>query len=278
MGKRVVFLDIDGTLIYNHGKITNKVMEAIYKVRDNGHYVFLCTGRNRIGVSELMDLNCFDGAVCSAGGYIEMNNKKIYEAGMSDEEVRTVREVFERNDVIYNLEANFQCYQPDEMTKIFTNIIGETHNSEIDRLIEEEKKQFGICSLEEYDKNPETIQTICYIANNEDDIKEPQEILSKDFHFLIYQKMNDKIINGEIMKKGVNKGTGIIKVMEQLDLPIENSIGFGDSMNDLEMIETCGYSVVMANGDDKLKQLANSICESVENDGIYYELKRLALF
>ena len=57
---KIIFFDIDGTLIYNHGKITNKVMEAIYKVRDNGHYVFLCTGRNRIGVSELMDLNCFD--------------------------------------------------------------------------------------------------------------------------------------------------------------------------------------------------------------------------
>ena len=80
------------------------------------------------------------------------------------------------------------------------------------------------------------------------------------------------------MKKGVNKGTGIIKVLEKLNISVDDSIGFGDSMNDLEMIETCGYSVVMDNGDEMLKRIADYVCESVENDGRYHELKRLELF
>ena len=80
------------------------------------------------------------------------------------------------------------------------------------------------------------------------------------------------------MKKGVNKGTGIIKVLEKLNISVDDSIGFGDSMIDLEMIETCGYSVVMDNGDEKLKRIADYVCESVENDGVYHELKRLELF
>ena len=48
-------------------------------------------------------------------------------------------------------------------------------------------------------------------------------------------------------------------------------------MNDYEMIKVCHHAVVMGNGVKELKQYASSICESVEDDGIYHELKRLGL-
>ena len=48
-------------------------------------------------------------------------------------------------------------------------------------------------------------------------------------------------------------------------------------MNDYEMIKFCHHGVVMANGSQELKQYADSICESVDDDGIYHELKRLNL-
>ena len=278
MSKRVIFLDIDGTLVHKHGEISLKVKEAINKVRENGHYVFLCTGRNRLGVSQLMDLGCFDGTVCSAGGYIEINGEKIYEAGMSDEEVNLTREVFDKYHILYNMEANFGAYQSREMTRRMMSIFGGVHNSEIDRLEEEFAKDLGIHSFEDYLDNPQKIQTIVYIADNKEDVLKAREELSDKLHFLIYSNINDTIVNGELMKKGVNKGTGIIKVLEKLNISVDDSIGFGDSMNDLEMIETCGYSVVMDNGDEKLKRIADYVCESVENDGIYHELKRLELF
>ena len=70
---------------------------------------------------------------------------------------------------------------------------------------------------------------------------------------------------------------GILKVLEHYDLPLTSTIGFGDSMNDLEMIETCHLGIVMANGDERLKQKADIICESVKEDGIFHELKRQGL-
>lgn len=273
--KKVIFLDIDGTLIYNHGTMSEKVKYALSKVRENGHYVFLCTGRNRTGVEDLMKTGYFDGTVCSAGGYIELDGKKIYEAGMLDEDVKYARRVFEENHILYNMEANFHAYQSYEMTKLLTILFEHPHNSEVDRMIEEMRKRLGVKSLEEYNSE-EKIQTIVYFTESKEALMKAKEALSSRFHFLVYQKMGD-VYNGELMREGVDKGSGIKKVMECLNIPLEHSIGFGDSMNDLEMIETCAYSVVMANGDDKLKAIAKSICESVENDGIYHELKRLGL-
>ena len=49
MGRKAIFLDVDGTLTLPNGQVSPKVEEAISKVRKNGHYVFLCTGRNKAG-------------------------------------------------------------------------------------------------------------------------------------------------------------------------------------------------------------------------------------
>ena len=88
----------------------------------------------------------------------------------------------------------------------------------------------------------------------------------------------DDFVNGEIIIKGTNKGNAVQKVIEELNIPIEDTICFGDSMNDYEMVQVCHYSVVMGNGDSELKKYATTICESVEEDGVALELKRLGLF
>lgn len=65
--------------------------------------------------------------------------------------------------------------------------------------------------------------------------------------------------------------------MDYLNIPIEESICFGDSMNDYEMIKVCHHAVVMGNGTEELKKYATTVCKSVYDDGVYHELKRLGL-
>ena len=50
MEKKAIFLDVDGTLVANHGKMTEQVKKAITLARNQGHKVFICTGRNKIGI------------------------------------------------------------------------------------------------------------------------------------------------------------------------------------------------------------------------------------
>lgn len=60
----------------------------------------------------------------------------------------------------------------------------------------------------------------------------------------------------------------MLKVCEHLGIPLEDSVGFGDSMNDKEMLEVAGLSVCMENGSAEMKKIADVICPSVTEDGI----------
>ena len=278
MGRKAIFLGVDGTLTLPNGQVSPKVEEAISKVRKNGHYVFLCTGRNKAGVRALMPIG-FDGIICSAGGYIEMNGDKVYESSLSQEDLQLARDVFDQHHIMYNLEATHMTFQDEEMNKEFIKhrLTDERLNSEMIRLLNEQKDRFNIHSLEEYENNPQPIQKLCFMCDDIQKLEKPKEILSEKFNFIIHEIFSQDVINGEIIIKGTNKGNAVQFVTEKLGLSLEDTIGFGDSMNDYEMIKVCHHAVVMGNGVKELKQYASSICESVEDDGIYHELKRLGL-
>ena len=112
---------------------------------------------------------------------------------------------------------------------------------------------------------------------HEESLKEPRKILSNKYNFIVHEFLSTHIINGEIIIKGTNKGNAVRFVVEHLGLSMENTICFGDSMNDLEMVEVCQHSVVMGNGSEVLKSYATTVCESVHDDGVYHEMKRLGL-
>lgn len=278
MRKKIVFLDVDGTLTSGSREISRRVSKGICKARQNGHYIFLCTGRNRAGVQQFQNIG-FDGMICCAGGYIEIQGKVIYEACLEDKDVKEARNIFDRNHIMYNLEATHVTFQDDDMHKAFIgqHMEGKIINSELERLINEEKDRFKILPVDNYDKNPIPIQKICFMAQHEKDLKEPRELLSQKYNFIVHELYSKNFINGEIILKERNKGTAIQKVVNYLHMSMEDTIGFGDSMNDYEMIQTCACGIVMENGSEELKKYATNICESVDNDGVYFGMERLGL-
>lgn len=280
MERKIIFLDVDGTLTAPGNKVSDRVKMAIQAVRNNGHYVFLCTGRNRAGIRSLMPIG-FDGVICSAGGYIEIAGHKVYESCLSNDDLQYARQVFDKNHIMYNLEATHMTFQDEAMNKEFVkHHLDENSdhiNSELARLIHEQKDCFNIHALEEYEKNPQPIQKLCFMCEDIKNLEEPKALLADRFNFIIHDIFSQDVINGEIIVKDTNKGKAVQYVSQQLNIGLENTIGFGDSMNDYEMIKICHHAVVMENGSKDLKQHATTICESVEDDGIYHELKRLNL-
>ena len=91
--------------------------------------------------------------------------------------------------------------------------------------------------------------------------------LEEEFQFCI-QDITEHYVNCELINRKFNKGTAVRQICEHLCIPIENSIGFGDSMNDKEMLETVGLGICMANGNEQMKQLADDVCPTVTEDGI----------
>lgn len=74
---------------------------------------------------------------------------------------------------------------------------------------------------------------------------------------------------------GVNKGTALQKMMDCLDIKAEEVLATGDNPNDLEMIKLAGTGLAVATAHPKVKEEANGIIPSYEEDGVLGEWKKL---
>ena len=89
--------------------------------------------------------------------------------------------------------------------------------------------------------------------------------------------LTDGFVNGELINRKFDKGTGIKAICDHLGCTLADTIGFGDSDNDLQMTDVAGISVCMANGSETLKKRCDRIAPSVYEDGIAKEFKALGL-
>ena len=105
MKQKLIFLDIDGTLLPpGEMLIPQSTVEALRKAHANGHKLFLCTGRNLRMTQPLLDYG-FDGAVCSAGGYVFCGDKVLVDLPMEPQLAKDVCSAMERHGVECTLEA-----------------------------------------------------------------------------------------------------------------------------------------------------------------------------
>ena len=108
-------------------------------------------------------------------------------------------------------------------------------------------------------------------------MERPIRELEQEFNVCVQGADQYGIVNGELINREFDKGRGVLRVCETLGVDVANTIGFGDSMNDLEMIETVGYGIVMENGSPVLKEKADYVCPAVTEDGLYQAFEKLGL-
>ena len=115
-----------------------------------------------------------------------------------------------------------------------------------------------------------------FICENVSQLDETKKLLDGRYRFIV-QEAGECLINGELVSVEFDKGKGVKAVAEYLNVPIEDTYGFGDSMNDLEMIETVGTSVCMENGAEALKKVSDVVCPAVTEDGLAKAFDQLGL-
>ena len=274
MKPKLIFLDIDGTLTSPGSNVPpESALAAIREARENGHKVFLCTGRNHAMLSPLLDYGCFDGAVASGGGYVFCGENVLYDCPMSEQQKDTALRLFKEQGVFRTIEARDAAYCDEGLADFLNEASG--GNSELVRWRKALEKDLGIRPMSEYDGRP--LYKVIFMCSSVDQLAPAIEALEKEFYFLVQDVAAANCINGELINRKFDKGLGIRRMAEALDFPIEDTVGFGDSMNDLEMIETVGTSVCMANGSPQLQRKSDLVCPAVEEDGLAWGFRKLGL-
>ena len=258
---KAIFFDIDGTLVsFNTHKVSNASKIAIKKLKEKGIKVFIATGRIKLQVDNLDDLE-FDGYITANGHDCYVDNKEIYRNAISKETIYSLI------DYLKNKEK-FPC---SVMTNngIFINYI----DDKVKKL--SEGVDIEIPAIENYfefvEKNIGNILQInIFVGENKE-----KELMNKVFKDCESSRWHPAF--ADINSKGGGKHIGVDKIIEYYKIDISETMAFGDGGNDITMIEHCAVGIAMGNANEKLKKVADYITDNVDNEGIYKALEHFNL-
>jgi Cof subfamily protein (haloacid dehalogenase superfamily) len=273
MKKKLIFLDIDGTLTSPGSNVPPPgALEAIRQARAAGHTVALCTGRNLDMLRPLLAFG-FDGAVASGGGYVFLGDRVLYDCPMTEAQRDLALRLFQEAGVLRTIEAKDASYCDEGMGEFLERVSG--GNSELLRWRRALEEDLGIRPMKEYDGRP--LYKIVFMCEKAEQLAPAIQALEQEFYFLVQDLEAAGCLNGELINRKFDKGTGVKKVAEAMGIDISDTIGFGDSMNDVAMVDVVGKSVCMANGSAALKERCDMICPSVSEDGLEQGFRELGL-
>ncbi len=273
MNPKLIFLDIDGTLTAPGSNTPpESALAAIRRARENGHKIFLCSGRNPAMLAPLMKYQ-FEGAVAGAGGYVFAGDKILYDCPMERDDFETAMRLLKENGVFRTIEAKEGSWCDDGMGEFLQQVSG--GNSELMRWRKALEEDLGIRPMGEYKGAP--VYKIVFMCRESSQLDPAKKALEERYNFVVQDMRGADCLNGEMINRQYDKGKGVRIVAEALGFGLEDTIGFGDSMNDLEMIETVGYSVCMDNGSPRLKEISDLVCPAVDQDGLAFAFEKLGL-
>ncbi|RKI91279.1 HAD family hydrolase [Parablautia intestinalis] len=268
MESKVIFLDIDGTLtLPGQNEPPKSAIRAIKKARERGHYVFLCTGRSYGMLLPLLKYD-FDGIIASAGSYVEYQNEVLVNCPVTEEKKHLAMETLKENGIFRTVECMDGSYTDEEFKDFLRAHSHEGNNSELLRWREQIEQSLNVFPMKEYKGQP--VYKIIVVCSSQAQLKKPREVLEDDFVFSISGQDEYGFINGELINKRFHKGKALRLMCGHLGIPISESIAFGDSINDKEMLEIAGLSICMENGQEQVKKIADEVCPSVLEDGIWH--------
>ena len=273
MNKKLIFLDIDGTLTPAGSNVPpESALKAIRAAQAVGHRVFLCTGRNPDMLAPVLAYG-FEGAVSTGGGYVFAGDEVLFDCPLSEAQRDTAMALLGQEGVFRTIEAVDATFGDEDLGDFLAQA-GEG-NSELMRWRKALAEQLNIRPMSEYDGRP--IYKVVFMCQRAEQLVPAREALEKDFNFVVQDVAAHNCLNGELINRKFDKGRGVRIIAEHFGAAIEDTVGFGDSMNDLEMIETVGTSVCMDNGSPKLKALSDLVCPAVEEDGLAWAFEKLGL-
>jgi Cof subfamily protein (haloacid dehalogenase superfamily) len=264
------FFDIDGTLVpFGADQPVQSAAEAIHTLREQGNKCFISTGRGyylRRGVEKIEN----DGYIFCNGAGVVLDGKIVLQRTMNEKIIELIIRKAQETGVAIRLVCLNEYYENEAMHR---------HGQAfINRMKGEEKAHMQrIChSVEDYQGEP-VYKVECWYPEDSD---------ARDFVFAIAGKVNMISMNSmdanrtdgaEVTALDVSKGTAVLLVVTHFHGNIEDSYGFGDSMNDMELIKTAGHGIAMGNAIDDLKESSEYVTANVDDDGILKALQHYGI-
>lgn len=257
MSRKLFVFDIDGTLLTSENKILESTVIVLEYLKKKQHLIMLATGRSKFLIENLLKQLSIDDYIICNGSAIFLEGKQINKIILNPNEMKGLLEYYHSLEIDVALTGlNNFCrisnFDIQKMTNAMETIGGSTPEF-IPNFAEENDIYQGLgFYTEEFDS-----------------------IFEKKFQEFRFVRWHENFV--DIIPKYGSKAIAIELVSQKLGIAKKDIIAFGDSNNDIEMLEMSGIGVAMGNANNSVKEVADFITKSNDDDGIVYALEKLNL-
>lgn len=259
---RAVFFDIDDTLYRKFNRfIPESVTPALKALHDNGIFIAIASGRTPAiippGIHRLMQDTGMEIFIAGNGQLVLQNGEII------------IGHPLPREDVVQWVEFA-RTHGWDYLMHTADALVASARNARVDHAMEAVEP--WEVDADRYLKTP--VYQFAFFVNED----ELQAVLAANLSLQdTYRPVPWHEFGIDMIPTAGSKARGIIEVCERFHIPLEQTLAFGDNLNDLEMFRTVGTSVAMGDACDELKAIASFVTDPLEDHGIANALKKLKL-
>lgn len=259
MKPKLLLFDIDGTLLTEDTlTIPESTKRALKAAQENGHITFINTGRPFASVDKFIKELNFDGYICGCGTFI-IHNDEVLLYNKLDSEIC--------KDIVKKLRE----YKIDAVLEGHTELYYDTDENINSKQVKEYKKlqtKTNVYKGKTFDDENIQFDKLTIFGDENSDF----DSFRKDFEDIF-----DFIHRGdyfyELVPLTFSKASGIKFLEDKLNISHEDTYAFGDSSNDLSMLEYAANSIAMGSGNKDLFDKVSFVTKGINEDGIEYALK-----
>ncbi len=281
MNSKLLFFDIDGTLVDFNRSMPDSAREALKKVQRHGHKILLCTGRSKSQIYPyLLDFG-FDGIIAAAGAYIEYEGRQLYHNTFGEKRIKQVTKLFRQHKISFMLQQSDGCYLTLDSAYHFreTLLNGDTVTNASDVIAAMQASLGNVVADNHICDHPTAYtgtENIIF-TNSPLSVAEIQGLLGPTLSVTPPSYGIPRPGQGEITLSGVTKAYGMQQIIDYTGIAREDTIAFGDAANDLNMILFAGVGVAMGNAIPEVKEAADVITSDISDDGLARAVELLGL-
>lgn len=264
---KLIGVDVDGTLVNSKRVITENTKRALISAMKEGHKVVIVTGRPTAGARDLaerLEFEKYGGLVSSFNGGAITN----FATG----------DLLSNHEMDHKLAVEILEFAKDLALEAMVPYKDTVYSPKIGPYTKGEAKTLKMKAVEVedlYKKIDFPVNKILFAADPEV-IDGPAKKLEEKFGKLTVQVKSSRFYY-EVMPKGLSKGKSLLEIAEIFDIDQKDIIAFGDEMNDETMIKAAGVGVAMGNAVEKIKEIADYVTLTNDEDGIAYYLDKFVL-
>ncbi|MCP1224807.1 Cof-type HAD-IIB family hydrolase [Sebaldella sp. S0638] len=275
MGIKAIVMDVDGTLTNDRKEITQKTKETLLNAQKQGILLILASGRPTTGLVRLgteLEMDKNNGLFISYNGSKVVNfqtGEDLFNEPLSVEDAKAVLEHMKKFDVRPMIDKGEYMYVND-VYNCMIKFRGEDFN-----VIKYESRggNYKLCEIDDL------AAFVDYPLNKILTTSDPEYL--EEHYREIMEPFKDKLncmftapIYFEFTAKNIDKAKALDTVLKPLNITADEVIAFGDGHNDISIVKYAGIGVAMENAVSDLKEIADEITLSNEQDGIAKSLKK----